>query len=620
MPLQKLLFKPGVNRETTRYAAEEGWYDCDKVRFRGGLPEKIGGWQPLSSSTFLGLCRSLHNWVTLSNQKLLGVGTNLKFYLEKGGLYYDITPERTPSGVSLTNPFTTVSGSTTVTVTDTNLGYIDGDFVTFSGASAVGGLTLNGEFQLTRIANNTYYTIESATAASSSATGGGSVTAIYQINVGPEIEVPLVGWGAGLWGEGAWGSGEETSTDSLRLWSQFNFGEDLIFGPSGGGIYYWDASSVNPYDVRGVEVSTLAGASNVPTIQSSILVSDISRFVFCFGANTIGTTVQDPLLIRWSDQASAVDWTPTATNQAGDLKLSKGSKIVTALQSRQEILVWTDTAMYSLQYLAGTLVWGSQLLGENISIASQNSTAYSDGIAYWMGRDSFYMYDGRVKNLRCDLKRYVFNDFNSTQAEQVFAGTNEGFDEIWWFYCSADSSTVDRYVVYNHVLDVWYFGTLARSAWLDSGTRDYPIAATYSNNIVTHEDGVDDNVTGTNTALTSYITSAQFDIQDGNSFSFIRRILPDVTFDGSTATNPSLTMELLPLQSSGSGYNNPRSQGGVNGAAVARSAVVPVEEFTDQIYTRVRGRQLSIKLESGDVGVTWQLGAPRLDIRPDGRR
>jgi hypothetical protein len=315
-----------------------------------------------------------------------------------------------------------------------------------------------------------------------------------------------------------------------------------------------------------------------------------------------------------------VDWTPTATNQAGDLKLSKGSKIVTALQSRQEILVWTDTAMYSLQYLAGTLVWGSQLLGENISIASQNSTAYSDGIAYWMGRDSFYMYDGRVKNLRCDLKRYVFNDFNSTQAEQVFAGTNEGFDEIWWFYCSADSSTVDRYVVYNHVLDVWYFGTLARSAWLDSGTRDYPIAATYSNNIVTHEDGVDDNVDGTNTALTSYITSAQFDIQDGNSFSFIRRILPDVTFDGSTATNPSLTMELLPLQSSGSGYNTPRSQGGVNGAAVARSAVVPVEEFTDQIYTRVRGRQLSIKLESGDVGVTWQLGAPRLDIRPDGRR
>jgi len=619
MPLQKLLFKPGVNRETTRYAAEEGWYDCDKVRFRGGLPEKIGGWQPLSSYTFLGLCRSLHSWVTLSNQKLLGVGTNLKFYLEKGGLYYDITPERTPAGVSLTDPFATTSGSTTVTVTDANGGYINGDFVTFSGASAVGGLTLNGEFQITYLTGNTY-TIESATAASSSATGGGSVTAIYQINVGPEIEVPLVGWGAGGWDQGTWGNGIETATDSLRLWSQSNFGEDLVFGPRNGAVYYWDASNADGLNGRAVELSTLAGASNTPTVQNFILVSDISQFVFCFGANTIGSAVQDPLLIRWSDQANAAQWTPGAANQAGDIKLSKGSQIVTALQSRQEVLVWTDAAMYALQYLGGALVWGSQLLGENISIASQNSAAYSDGIAYWMGRDSFYMYDGRVKNLRCDLKRYIFNDFNFDQIDQVFAGTNEGFDEIWWFYCSANSTTIDKYVIYNHVLDVWYDGTLARSAWLDSGTRANPVAATYSNNLVMHEDGVDDNVTGTNTAISSYITSAQFDIQDGNSFSFIRRILPDVTFDGSTADSPSVTMELLPLQSSGSGYNSPLSEGGSNSAAVTRSAIVPVEAFTDQVYTRVRGRQLSIKLESGDVGVTWQLGAPRLDIRPDGRR
>ena len=619
MPLQKLLFKPGVNRETTRYAAEEGWFDCDKVRFRGGLPEKIGGWQPLSNYTFLGLCRSLHSWVTLSNQKLLGVGTNLKFYLEKGGLYYDITPERTPSGVSLTNPFATTSGSTTVTVTDANGGYVNGDFVTFSGASAVGGLTLNGEFQITYLTGNTY-TIESATAASSSATGGGSVTAKYQINVGPEIEIPLVGWGAGGWNQGTWGNGIETATDSLRLWSQSNFGEDLIFGPRNGSVYYWDASNADGLNGRAVELSTLGGASNTPTVQNFILVSDISQFVFCFGANTIGSAVQDPLLIRWSDQANAAQWTPGATNQAGDIKLSKGSQIVTALQSRQEVLVWTDAAMYALQYLGGALVWGSQLLGENISIASQNSAAYSDGVAYWMGRDSFYMYDGRVKNLRCDLKRFVFNDFNFDQIDQVFAGTNEGFDEVWWFYCSADSTTIDKYVVYNHVLDVWYNGTLARSAWLDSGTRAHPVAATYSNNLVTHENGVDDNVTGTNTAISSFITSAQFDIQDGNSFSFIRRILPDVTFDGSTADSPSLTMELLPLQSSGSGYNSPLSEGGSNSAAVTRSAIVPVEAFTDQVYTRVRGRQLSIKIESGDVGVTWQLGAPRLDIRPDGRR
>ena len=619
MPLQKLLFKPGVNRETTRYAAEEGWFDCDKVRFRGGLPEKIGGWQPLSSYTFLGLCRSLHSWVTLSNQKLLGVGTNLKFYLEKGGLYYDVTPERTPSGVSLTNPFATTSGSTTVTVTDANGGYINGDFVTFSGASAVGGLTLNGEFQITYLTGNTY-TIESATAASSSATGGGSVTAKYQINVGPEIEVPLVGWGAGGWNQGTWGNGIETATDSLRIWSQSNFGEDLIFGPRNGAVYYWDASNADGLNGRAVVLSAISGASNTPTVQNFILVSDISQFVFCFGANTIGSAVQDPLLIRWSDQANAAQWTPGATNQAGDIKLSKGSQIVTALQSRQEVLVWTDAAMYALQYLGGALVWGSQLLGENISIASQNSAAYSDGVAYWMGRDSFYMYDGRVKNLRCDLKRYIFNDFNFDQIDQVFAGTNEGFDEIWWFYCSANSTTIDKYVIYNHALDVWYDGTLARSAWLDSGTRAHPVAATYSNNLVMHEDGVDDNVTGTNTAISSFITSAQFDIQDGNSFSFIRRILPDVTFDGSTADSPSVTMELLPLQSSGSGYNSPLSEGGSNSAAVTRSAIVPVEAFTDQVYTRVRGRQLSIKIESGDVGVTWQLGAPRLDIRPDGRR
>lgn len=619
MPLQKLLFKPGVNRETTRYAAEEGWFDCDKVRFRGGLPEKIGGWQPLSSYTFLGLCRSLHSWVTLSNQKLLGVGTNLKFYLEKGGLYYDVTPERTPSGVSLTNPFATTSGSTTVTVTDANGGYINGDFVTFSGASAVGGLTLNGEFQITYLTGNTY-TIESATAASSSATGGGSVTAKYQINVGPEIEVPLVGWGAGGWNQGTWGNGIETATDSLRTWSQSNFGEDLIFGPRNGAVYYWDASNADGLNGRAVVLSAISGASNTPTVQNFILVSDISQFVFCFGANTIGSAVQDPLLIRWSDQANAAQWTPGATNQAGDIKLSKGSQIITALQSRQEVLVWTDAAMYALQYLGGALVWGSQLLGENISIASQNSAAYSDGVAYWMGRDSFYMYDGRVKNLRCDLKRYIFNDFNFDQIDQVFAGTNEGFDEVWWFYCSANSTTIDKYVIYNHALDVWYDGTLARSAWLDSGTRAHPVAATYSNNLVMHEDGVDDNVTGTNTAISSFITSAQFDIQDGNSFSFIRRILPDVTFDGSTAESPSLTMELLPLQSSGSGFNSPLSEGGSNSAAVTRSAIVPVEAFTDQVYTRVRGRQLSIKIESGDVGVTWQLGAPRLDIRPDGRR
>ena len=616
MPLRKLTLRPGVNKEATRYVNEEGWADCDKVRFRAGYPEKIGGWQQISGSTFFGVARSLFNWVTLEGQNLLGVGTNLKFYIEQGGEYFDVTPERTPSGVSLTNPFTTVSGSTTVTVTDAAGGYINGDFVTFSGASAVGGLTLNGEFQITYSTGNTY-TIESSSAASSSATGGGSVTAKYQINVGPEFVVPLVGWGAGGWNKGTWGDGV-TSTDSLRLWSQANFGEDLVFGNRGGNVYYWDASV--GLETRAVSISTLGGASNTPTKQNFILVSDVSRFVFCFGANTLGSAVQDPMLIRWSDQEDVANWTPSATNQAGDLRLSKGSEIIGALQSRQEILVWTNSALYALQYLGGTIVWGSQLLADNVSIASQNAAAFSDGVTYWMGLDSFYVYDGTVKNLPCDLKRHVFSDINNEQIEQVFAGTNEGFDEVWWFYPSASSTTVDKYVVYNHAQGIWYFGSLARSAWLDTGIRKFPVAATYSNNLVTHEDGVDDNESGTRAAITAFITSGEFDIDDGERFSFIRRVLPDLTFAGSTADSPTATLELLPLQSSGSGYSGPASEGGSSSGSVVRSATVPVEKYTTQINTRVRGRQLSIKVQSADLGVQWQLGAPRLDIRPDGRR
>jgi hypothetical protein len=610
------VFNPGVNRENTRYANEDGWFDCDKVRFRSGLPEKIGGWERISDNTFLGVARTLFNWVTLGNQNLLGVGTNLKFYIEKGGVYFDVTPERTPSGVSLTDPFTTVLGSTTVTVTDAAGGYINGDFVTFSGASAVGGLTLNGEFELTYSTGNSY-TIEASEAATSSATGGGSVTAKYQINVGPETEVPVVGWGAAGWNEGAYGEGG-TSTDSLRLWSQSNFGEDLVFGPRTGALYYWDASV--GLDTRAVNATTLSGASNVPTVQNFILVSDVSRFVFCFGANTLGTSTQDPMLIRWSDQEDITNWTPAATNQAGDLRLSKGSEIVTAIQSRQEILVWTDSALYSLQYLGGTAVWGSQLLGDNISIASQNAAAFADDVTYWMGVDSFYMYDGRVKTLPCSLKRHVFNDINHEQIKQVFAGTNEGFDEVWWFYCSAGSSTVDKYVVYNHAQNIWYFGNLARSAWLDTGIREFPVAATYSKNLVTHENGIDDNEVGDRAGITAFITSGEFDVDDGDRFAFVSRILPDITFDGSTADSPNATLELLPLQSSGSGYNSPRSESGESSGAVVRSAVVPIEAFTTQINTRVRGRQMSIKIQSSDVGVSWQLGAPRLDIRPDGRR
>jgi hypothetical protein len=615
MPLKKLLLKAGVNRENTRYTSEGGWYECDKIRFRQGTPEKIGGWQRISSTTFQGVCRSLWNWVTLGSQNLIGVGTNLKFYLENGGAYNDITPLR--ATVVLTDPFETTSGSPIVTVTDASGGYADGDFVTFSGASAVGGLTLNDEYQITLTIVANEYTIDAGANASSSATGGGTVTAAYQINVGTAFAIPLVGWGASSWGSGTWGVGS-VSTNSIRLWSQSNFGEDLIFGPRGGAIYYWDATS--GLTSRAVELSTLAGASNVPTDQNFIEISDINRFVFAFGANEFASATVNPMLVRWSDQGNALNWTPSATTQAGFLTLSRGSKLVTAKQSRQEVLVWTDSALYSMQYVGAPVVWAAQLVGENISIAGQNAVAYANGVAYWMGKDKFYKYDGRTTPLRCDLRQFIFNDFNAQQYDQVVAGTNESYHEIWWFYCSTDQTTSDRYVVYNYMEDVWYYGTMSRSAWLDSGLRDHPLGATYSSNLVNHEQGVDDNENATTLPIHAYVASAEFDLDDGHQFAFIWRILPDIRFDGSTSGSPSATMTLLPLANSGSGYSDPASVGGNNAQAVTRTAVLPVEQFTGQIYTRVRGRQLAMKVESTGLGVTWQLGAPRLDMRPDGRR
>jgi hypothetical protein len=616
MPLKKLQLKAGVNRENTRYTSEGGWYESDKVRFRQGMPEKIGGWQRISTATFQGVCRSLHSWVTLVDLTLTSVGTNLKYYLENGGAYYDITPIR--ATVTLTNPFTTANGSTTVTVTDAVGGYSDGDFVTFSNASASGGLTLNGEFQITFSTGNTY-TITAASAASSTATGGGTVTATYQISSGTALESPLVGWSAGTWGEGTWGNGG-ASTESLRIWSQGNFGEDLILGHRGSPLYFWDASENTPLDNPATLLSAESEASNVPTAQNIILVSDINRFVFCFGANTLGTTTQDPMLIRWSDQENATNWTPAATTQAGDLRLSRGSEIIAAEQTRQELLVWTDFSVYSLQYVGAPVVWAAQLVGENASIMSQNSVAVADNVAYWFGKDKFYMYDGGVKVLPCDVKRYVFSDINRDNIEQIFGSTNEGFDEIWWFYPSASSNTNDRYVVYNYVQKIWYYGNLARTAWMDSGIGDFPIAATNSNNLVQHEVGLDDAETGTTVPIVASITSAQFDLDDGHKFMLVSRMLPDITFDGSTADSPVVTMSMSALQNSGSGFNDPLSESGNSGGSVVRTATSPVEKFTQEIYLRVRGRQVSFKVESTAQGVTWQLGSPRVDMRPDGRR
>jgi hypothetical protein len=406
--------------------------------------------------------------------------------------------------------------------------------------------------------------------------------------------------------------------DALRIWNQNNFGQNLVFGPRGGALYYWDAAT--SLTTRGVLVSSLPGASGVPLYQNYLLVSDVSRFVLVFGTNELGDTILDPMLIRWSDQEDVVEWTPSITNQAGSVRLSHGSKIVTALQSRQEILVWTDSSLYSLQYLGPPYVWSSQLLADSVSIVGPNAATIASGVTYWMGIDKFYKYDGRVGTLRCDLREYIFSDINSAQYEQVFAAPNEGFNEIWFFYCSANSNAVDKYAVYNYEEDIWYYGTMARTAWLDSGLRDYPLAATYNYNVVNQEQGVDDNATGTVAPIEAYITSSEFDIGDGHNFGFVWRILPDITFRGSTATSPQATMYLKPLQNSGSGYNDPESVAGSNSGTVTRTAVIPVEQFTGQINTRVRGRQMAFKIDSTALGVTWQLGAPRMDIRPDGRR
>ena len=698
MTLKKIIFKSGVNRENTRLYTEGGWYDCDKIRFRQGSPQKLGGWNRISSSTFDGVCRSLWAWETLGQVTLIGVGTNTKFYISRGGSYYDITPIRTAA--NLTSPFTATNGSTVITVSATNHGCVNGDYVTFNGATGLGGTItaaiLNTEFQITYINANSY-TISVSVAANSSDTGnGGTPRAVYQISVGPEYQTPTSGWGAGGWGSGVWGTGT-SSSDSLRLWSQSNYGQDLIFGPRTGAMYYYYASRgvssttaaitiANPAQIttstgvftegapivfettgalptgiatgttyyvrnyvsgvfnvsatpsgaliqttgtqsgtqsisqRAVNLDTIAGASDVPTIQNYITVSDTYRFVFAFGANDYGVSTQSPLLVRWSDQENAADWTPSVTNQAGSLSLTRGSQIITALQTRQEILVWTDSTLYSMQYLGYPLVWNAQLLGDNISIVGQNAAALASGVVYWMGRDKFYKYDGRVSTQNCDLREYIFNNYNTLQSEQVFASTNEGFNEVWWFYCSSSSTVVDKYAIYNYAEDIWYYGTMGRTAWLDSGILDFPIAATYSHNLVNHESGVDDNTEVTPTAIYSYITSSETDIDDGHNFVFIRRMLPDLTFRGSTTTNPTATLSVIPLMNSGSGYTNPASVGGSDNAAVTRTATVPIEQYTGQVFIRVRGRQFSFKIENEQLGSMWQLGAMRLDFKLDGQK
>jgi len=622
MPLIKLQLKPGVNRENTRYQQESGWYECDKIRFRAGTPESIGGWQQISTDTFLGICRALWNWITIGGANYIAIGTNLKYYIENGGQYYDITPVRATTTGTAT--FAATNGSPILTVTDAANGSIIGDFVTFSGAVSLGGAitatVLNQEYQIVSVLTANTYTISVGVNATGAdvGNGGASVVAAYQIPVGPEYQVPLVGWGAGGWGAGFWGIGTTSLTD-IRLWSQSNFGEDLIFAVRRGAIYYWDASA--GLSVRGVLLSSLVGATDVPVVQNFIMVSDVSRFVLAFGCSDIGSADQNPMLIRWSDQENAINWTPASTNQAGSLTLSHGSEIISAIQTRQEIVVFTDASVYSLQYLGPPIVWGATLLADGISIIGQNAVVVASGVTYWMGIDKFYKYDGSVSTLRCDLRQHVFSNINLSQSLQAFGGVNEAFNEVWWFYCSADSTVVDKYVIYNYIEDIWYYGTMGRTAWIGADVSNYPVAATYSYNLVNHEVGVDNEETVTPTAINAYIETAEWDVGDGDSFTFIRRVLPDVTFRASTvASTPQLTMTIKPMQNSGSGFNSPQSLGGSSSASVVRIAQAPIEEFTGQVFIRVRGRQFILRYESEQLGTAWQAGATRVDVKPDGRR
>lgn len=634
MPLTKFQFRPGINREVTNYTNEGGWHDCDKVRFTKGFPEKIGGWTRKGILSFLGYARSLHPWRDLLGTRLLSVGTDLKFYAEEGGSYNDITPIRVTTAAGDVT-FAAVDGSSIITVSDTDHGAIANDFVTFSGAVSLGGdITadvLNQEYQILSVVDTDTYTIQARTAntsitsitvdgqlvytpvaanASDSGNGGSNTVGAYQINTGLDTALYGNGWGAGYWSRGTWGSATNINTaiGNLRTWSQDNFGEDLIFNPRNGGIYYWDRSASYTTYQRAVPLTDLSGASGAPTLARAVLVSNRDRHVIAFGCDpvdNIGT--QDPLLIRFSDQENAADWTPTATNTAGDLRISAGSEIITVFETRQQVLVFTDTSLHAMQYLGPPFTFGINLISENTSIQGPMAGVAVDDMVFWMGQSEFYMYNGSVQRIPCSVRSYVFDDFNFGQGDKVFAGLNSAHSEVWWFYPSSSSALVDRYVVYNYQENVWYYGTLARSSWVDRGAFESPIAAGLDGYLYEHEVGFDDGSTSPATAIDSYIQSSPLDIGDGEQFSFIRRVFPDVAFENSTAENPSVDITMNVRNISGGSY-------------LRSSTGVFYDNDRQQLDFRLRGRQFSFKVSNADTGVTWRLGSPRVDIRPDGRR
>ena len=640
MPLQKLQFRPGINKETTSYSNEGGWFDCDKVRFRQGFPEKIGGWDKIGSTSFLGSCRALWPWRTMNLDDFLGVGTQLKYYIESGEGYYDITPIRLTTAAGDVT-FAATNGSSTLTVSDPSHGAVVNDFVTFSGAVSLGGnitaAVLNQEYQIFEVSDSSTYKIIAREVASTgsitvngqysptpvvangsdSGNGGSSVVGAYQVNVGLDTSVTGNGWGAGAWGRSTWGSAATVDliTDTLRIWTHDNFGEDLIINDMNGGIYYWDASAVSPLTSPATALSSLAGADLAPTIAKKVIVSDVDRHVIAFGCDpldNIGT--QDPMLIRFSDQESVVDWRPSTTNTAGDLRLGSGSKIVTAIETRQQILVFTDVSLHAMQYIGPPFTFGINMISENITIRSPISAVAVDDTVYWMGKNEFYVYNGGVQTLPCSVKDYVFSNFNSTQAEKCFGAVNSAFSEVWWYYPSANSENNDRYVVYNYSQNIWYHGNLVRTAWVDRGVNETPIAAGRDGYLYNHEVGFDDGSTNPASPISAYIESSQFDIGDGDQFSFVRRLIPDLTFRNSTAETPTANFTVKARNFPGGAYLQNNSKN------VEKTASVPVEQFTQDAHIRLRGRSIAIKVDSNTTGTGWRLGSPRLDVRSDGRR
>lgn len=620
MPMQKLQFKPGVNRDQTNYSGEGGFYECDKIRFRSGYPQKIGGWVQSTVETFLGVCRQMLNWVTSYEDNFLALGTNLKVYIEVGGNYYNITPIR----VSFTTPTTsncvsTTNGSAVVNFEIVGHGGTTGDYVQISGVTTVGGIVgsaINGNRQITVVNGSNFTVVADAAATSTVINGGGAaITVDFEIAVGNSGSTYGYGWGTSTWSRGTWGSGSTTPIKlAQRDWWFDKFNNDLVMNIRNGAIYIWErgtlSSPATALGARAVLLSSITGASDVPTEAMQILISQNDKHLLAFGATPYGGGDFDPLLIRWANQDEPQNWTPTPTNSAGFIRVSRGSYIVCAVAMRQEILVWTDGTLSSLQFLGTTDVFSLQELADNISIAGPRAVTNVNNNAYWMGLDKFYVYSGRVATLPCTLRNHVFQNINFNQSDQIISGSNEGWNEVWWFYPSANSNTIDKYVIYNHLEQIWYYGDIERTAWLDSPLRQYPQAVDTNGILYNHENGTNDN----GSPMLSYITTNDFDLVDGEQFILTKRILPDVDFSGSTATAPVVYMTLKPRNFSGANYTSEPEE------SVTQTTTIPISQYTNQVFLRARARQMGFKIMSEDLDVQWQLGSPRLDGRPDGRR